>query len=324
VIISIVIATRDRAPQLAATLEAVAAQTSPEPFEIVVVDNLSKDGTAEVVAAAARTGVPVLYIYEPKSGKSHALNTAISRTRGDLLVFIDDDVLPSPGWLAAYAHAFGETAADFAAGRILPLWEEHPPAWMSPALHGVLSIADGGTRRLSLRQGAKDGIMPLGANMAVRRYVIERIGGWNTDLGKLQGTLRTGEDHDFFLRMVDAGFQGVFEPEAVVRHRVPGERLTLRYFRRWFYDNGKVDAQMEQRHPTTDTYLFRVPRYLWRQAVVDASDLLVGLVTFNVKRIVSGITRLEWLAGYVLYSWTSRRRRSISDVAARAATLPRG
>jgi cellulose synthase/poly-beta-1,6-N-acetylglucosamine synthase-like glycosyltransferase len=195
---------------------------------------------------------------------------------------------------------------------------------MSPALHGVLSIADGGTRRLPLREGAKDEIMPLGANMAVRRHVIERIGGWNTDLGKLQGTLRTGEDHELFLRMVDAGFRGVFEPEALVRHRVPGERLNLRYFHRWFYDNGQVDAQMERLHPTTDTYFFRVPRYLWRQAVVDVSSLLLGLVTFNVKRIVAGITGLGWFAGYVLYSWRSRRRRSIPPVAVRTARLSRG
>ena len=321
--ISVIIATRDRAAQLADTLAAITAQQD-QPFEIVVADNASKDDTATVVEAASRRGSQIVYIYEPKPGKSNALNTAIARARGDLLVFTDDDVLPSTGWLAAYARVFQETDADFAAGRILPRWQVPPPAWMSPALHGVLSVADGGTRRLSIRDGAKDAIMPLGANMAVRRRVLDRIGGWNTDLGKLQGTLRTGEDHDFFLRMIDAGFHGVFEPEALVEHRVPAERLKLRYFHRWFYDNGKIDAQMEARYPTTDSYFLGLPRYLWRQALSDVGGVLLGLVTLNAKRLVASITRLEWFAGHVVYSWTSRRRRSTPHVAARTAPLPRG
>src|SRR5919106_4321342 len=210
--ISVVIATRDRARLLASTLEALSRQESPGcPFEILIVDNGSIDDTPGVVAAAAARGpAPVMYLSETGPGKSRALNNAVAHARGDLLVLTDDDVLPSPGWLAAYVRAFSETGADFAAGRILPQWEAPPPRWMSPALHGVLAIPDGGTRRLTLGKGVNDQIMPIGANMAIRRHVLDRIGGWNPDLGKLQGTLRTGEDHEFALKMFDAGFTGVY------------------------------------------------------------------------------------------------------------------
>jgi glucosyl-dolichyl phosphate glucuronosyltransferase len=322
---SVIIATRDRAPLLATTLHALAQQQlSGDGFEIVVVDNASTDDTAGVVAAAARGGMPVAYLYEEKPGKSHALNAAVLRARGDVFVFTDDDVLPSPGWLAAYAQAFRETGADFAAGRIEPLWEAPPPAWMSPALYGVLAVADGGTERLPIREGAKDDIMPLGANMAVRRYVVDQVGGWNPRLGKLQGTLRTGEDHDFFLRMIQAGYEGIFEPAASVRHRVPAERLRLRYFHRWFYDNGRIEAQMEETYPTTDNYLFDIPRYLWRQALSDLAGLFVGLVRLDVKQTVAKATRLEWFVGYLFYRWSPRRRRSVPQLAANTAPLPPG
>lgn len=226
--ISVIIATRDRAPLLEATLEALCAQRSPGcPFEILVVDNGSIDGTPGVVAAAAsRCRVPIVYLTEHKSGKSHALNTAVTHARGDLLVFTDDDVLPSPGWLAAYAQAFSETGADYAAGRIQPLWEAPPPRWLTPTLHGVLAVQDGGTRRLALR-GMSDQVMPIGANMAVRRHVLDSVGGWNPQLGKLKNSLRTGEDHEFALKLVAAGFAGVYEPEASVLHRVSADRLRL-------------------------------------------------------------------------------------------------
>lgn len=311
--ISVVIATRDRARLLAGTLEALARQDSPGcPFEILVVDNASIDDTPAVVAAAAARGpAPVVYLRETGAGKSRALNSAVTRARGDLLVLTDDDVLPAPGWLAAYARAFAETNADYAAGRIQPLWEAPPPRWMSPALYGVLAIPDGGARRLRLARGANEHIMPIGANMAIRRHVLDRVGGWNPDLGKLQGTLRTGEDHEFALKMLDAGLRGVYEPEACVRHRVPPDRLRLGYFHRWFHDNGLIVAGLEERYPSTTRYLFNVPRYLWRQAATDLIGLGSAILTLSRTGVVARHMRLAWFAGYLRGRWRRTRAQSV-------------
>jgi glycosyltransferase involved in cell wall biosynthesis len=309
VIISVVIATRDRAHLLSSTLEALARQEDPGcPWEILVVDNASLAGTPGVVAAAAaRTTVPVVYLRETASGKSRALNSAVTHARGSLLVLTDDDVLPAPGWLAAYARAFEDTNADFAAGRIQPLWEASPPRWMSPALYGVLAIPDGGDRRLHLASGTNEHIMPIGANMAIRRHVLERVGGWNPDLGKLQGTLRTGEDHEFALKMLHAGFTGVYEPQALVRHRVPPDRLRLAYFHRWFHDNGVIVAGLEERFPSTAHYLLNVPRYLWRQAAADVLAMARSLGTVDSRRMVAHHMRLAWFAGYLQGRWRRTR-----------------
>jgi glycosyltransferase involved in cell wall biosynthesis len=306
--ISVIIATRDRAALLRDTLAALAIQDDPgTPVEILVVDNRSIDNTREIVVdSAAALPWPVHYLYEPQSGKSYALNSALARVHGDILVFTDDDVLPARGWLKAFADALAETRADYAVGRIFPLWEAPPPAWMSPALYGVLAVPDGGTSRLRIDGGENHEIMPLGANMAVRRHVVDRVGGWNTTLGKLQGTLRTGEDHEFALRMTSAGFVGVYEPSASVQHRVPGERLQLSYFRRWFYDNGAIEASLEDRYPTTAKYLGKVPRHLWRQSLDDVLRLLLAAVTGDRRTAVARFMRLTWFAGYVRARWQPR------------------
>jgi len=320
-IISVLIATRDRARLLEGTLHALCEQRSPGcSFEILIVDNGSIDSTATVVAEAARrSSVPVTYLTEEKPGKSHALNTAVTRARGDLLAFTDDDVLPSPGWLAAFARAFSETGADYAAGRILPLWEAPPPRWLTPSLHGVLAIPDGGTRRLTLN-GNHDQVMPIGANMAIRRPVLDRVGGWNPELGKLKNTLRTGEDHEFALRLGAAGFRGVYEPEACVLHRVPAERLRLGYFARWFYGNGQMVAGLERDYPSTAHYLLTVPRYLWRQAATDLGSSLTGVLTVDPGRSTAGAMRLAWFAGYLEGRWN---RRDEATVAAARAVISR-
>jgi glycosyltransferase involved in cell wall biosynthesis len=320
--ISVVIATRDRAPLLAATLDAVCAQQSPGcPFEILIVDNGSVDETPQVVAAAARrSSVPVVYLTEQKSGKSHALNTAVGHARGDLLVFTDDDVLPAPGWLAAYAQAFSETGADYAAGRILPLWEAPPPRWLTHSLHGVLAVQDGGTRRLALT-GIHDQVMPIGANMAIRRHVLDSVGGWNPRLGKLKNTLRTGEDHEFALRLVAAGFAGVYEPGASVRHRVSADRLRLAYFLRWCYGNGAIEAGLEEDYPSSAHYLFRVPRYLWRRLATDLVSGVSGIVTADAGRSTNGAMRLAWFAGYLRGRWHGARH--ARNVGAQAPAISR-
>jgi cellulose synthase/poly-beta-1,6-N-acetylglucosamine synthase-like glycosyltransferase len=186
----------------------------------------------------------ILFVAEP--GKSHAVNAALRLTRGDLVAFTDDDVRPDPEWLAGLARGIEDTGADFVAGRILPTWEITPPTWMSPSLYGVLAIPDNGVARLSITSDGPSNVMPIGANMAVRASVIARLGGLRTDLGKLEGSLRTGEDHEFFLRLLHAGCRGTYEPSALVRHLVPASRLDRGYFRRWLLQNGGDVARLER------------------------------------------------------------------------------
>ena len=306
--VTVVIATRDRAELLKRTLAALGTQELEGiDLEVLIADNGSTDRTREVVAEAAAIWPGVVYLHEARPGKSHALNSALAHARGDLLLLTDDDVVPSKGWVQAFAQAFADTGADFGVGRIFPLWEVPPPRWMSEALHGVLAIPDGGARRQLLSKGVHEEIMPIGANMAVRRAVIERIGGWNPDLGKLGGTLRTGEDHEFALRMLAAGFTGVYEPTASVGHHVPASRLRLSYFARWFYDNGAIVAGLERTYPSSPVRLLGVPRYLWRQLARDLRAALGAAVRADLPRLVAACLGVLWFGGFAKSRWSTRR-----------------
>jgi glycosyltransferase involved in cell wall biosynthesis len=307
--ISVVIATRNREALLAETLDALAGQLWPaDRFEILVADNGSTDGTRGVVIrAAARSATPcVHYRYVEEPGKSHAVNAILRDVRGSLVAMTDDDVCPEPDWLDRLAAAFDETGADFVAGRILPRWECEPPSWLSSPLYGVLAIPDNGDVRIALGADGGGNVIPIGANMAVKTSVIRRLGGLRPDLGKLSGTLRTGEDHEFYLRMIQAGCRGVYEPTARVRHFVPRERLVPGYFCRWQYQNGRDVSRLESVHTTTVRRLFGVPRYLWRQAAGDAAAALTGLFVGDKRRRFATIVRLIWFGGYVRGAWWER------------------
>lgn len=313
---SVVIATRNRAALLASTLEALAEQDWPSrAVEVIVADNGSTDRTSGVVArAAARDGGPLVrYLHEPIPGKSAAVNRALGDASGNLIAFTDDDVRPERAWLRSLAVAFDATGSDFVAGRVRPEWEAAPPAWVSPAVYGVIAVPENGDDRIDIRS-ERARVVPIGANMAVRRHVIERIGGLRTDLGKLDGSLRTGEDHEFFLRMIRAGFRGVYEPTAVVHHRVGQERLRRDYFRRWMHQNGRDVARLEQAYvPPVGPRLLGSPRYLWRQAAVDALRAVRAAARGNSAGRFAAASRLLWFAGYLRESWRRSPRRPSAD-----------
>lgn len=305
--VSIVIATRNRERLLAETLAGLGQLRWPKDrLEIIVADNGSTDGTSTVVeSASAQSAAPAIrYLFVPEPGKSFAVNAAFAVARGDILALTDDDVLPDSGWLHHLCAAFAETGADFVAGRIFARWDTPPPAWMSRTLYGVLAIPDNGDVRLEIARD-KPQVVPIGANMAVRAAVVARVGGLRTDLGKLEGTLRTGEDHEFFLRMLTAGYRGVYEPHAVVHHWVPRERLERSYFRKWLYQNGRDVARLQHAHPLRLKTLLGIPRYLWREALGHVWTFVRGAMTGNAAARFAGEVRLYWLAGYVREAWSS-------------------
>ena len=307
--ISVVIATKNRELLLRETLSALVAQEWPrDRYEVLIADNGSIDGTRLAVDRAKQDrGAPrIVYRYVEQPGKSNAVNSLFEEVAADVIALTDDDACPEGNWLRALATAFEETGADFVAGRILPRWEAEPPSWLSSPLHGVLAIPDNGVTRLTIAPDA-DGkhVMTVGANMAVRTGVVRRIGGFRCDLGKLSGTLRTGEDHDFFLRMIDAGYRGVYEPTAVVRHFVPRERLNRQYFRRWLYQNGQDVSRLESTRARATRRLLGVPRYLWRQAAHDAMSMVKAGIAGNERERFAASTRLIWFGGYVRDTWSS-------------------
>ena len=303
--VSIVIATRNRSTLLGRTLAALAAQRWPsERLEIIVADNGSADDTPDTVERACGGRTCIRYLFVPRPGKSHAVNAALAIARGNLVAFTDDDVQPDPAWVVALARTVAVTNADFVAGKIEPIWEVAPPHWMSPALYGVLAIPDNGDKRVEISAEVPSPVMPIGANMAVKASVIARLGGLRTDLGKLSGSLRTGEDHEFFLRLLNAGCRGVYEPAALVHHLVPAERLTRRYFRQWMSQNGRDVARLERTYPAAVPYLCGIPRYLWRDVAANAARAAGASLRGDERQRFARALRLRWFAGYLRDSWS--------------------
>ena len=119
---SIVIATYNRASDLSQTLDSLAGLRPDGPWEVIVVDNNSPDGTRQVVEEAARSfPVELRYLFEREQGRSPALNAGIRAARGEIIATTDDDVRVPADWLDRAAEGLSRLGCDYVGGRVLPI-----------------------------------------------------------------------------------------------------------------------------------------------------------------------------------------------------------
>jgi len=274
--ITVIVPTHNRAQSLRRTLGALRAQVVPSGLsvEVIVVDNASRDRTAEVAGeASASGGWPIRYLYEPRLGVSQARNRGIREARGAVLAFTDDDTVPQPDWLRALWETFEEhEAADCVGGKILPRWLAQPPRWLldRPTLLGHLALLDRGERLHEVKVGEWGWIW--GANLGFRRAAIERVGGFEPWLGARGTRLFRGEDGDMVRRIALNGGKVLYQPKAVVLHCIGPDRMRLAYFRRIIFDSAYGRARLSG-DPSTGK---RAPLWRYRQCVQRGVDALRG------------------------------------------------
>ena len=279
------ISTRNRCALLSHALDALTHQHHQAnlDYEIVVVDNASTDDTRQTVEAFAAAGARVRYVHEPRLGVSYGRNTGIQVSTAPIIAFTDDDNVVNERWVAtikALLDAYPDAWA--VGGPIVGDWPSDIPAWLDRQHWGPLAILDYGRR--TFYTSARDPRCLLTANLAFRREVFDRIGGFSADYPRCQ-------DHELLVRLWRAGGRALYAPELVVDATIPKERLTRRYHHEWHARHGHFSAQMRNEElldsagglrpePLTGSYLFGVPSHvfaeLWR-ALWQSLALLVRL-----------------------------------------------
>ena len=242
---SVVVCTRDQSRSLAETLEAVLALSSPFPWELLVVDNASRDDTLAVARSCAeRHRERVRVEIEPVVGLSAARNCGVRHARGEWIAFLDDDALPSPGWLEAYERALGEQNVLSAGGPVEPIYSSALPPWFDARFLPYLTVWDLGAEPLDLRYNE----LPRGANVAYRREAFERVGEFDRRLGRSGRSLRSCEEIELGLRLERSGFRTLYAPEARVGHRVDASRVTPEWLVGRFAAQGFSEAILDWKH----------------------------------------------------------------------------
>lgn len=273
--------TVERRPLLEGLIDSVAGGTVL-PAEVVIVVDRNPGLYADL--AGRDWPLPVRVLASPGSGLAAARNAGWRALSSSLIAFIDDDAVAAPRWLEELVEGVRTHRADVIGGRIDPRWTGDEPGWYSPLLGWVVGCTYAGmpTEPSRVRN-------VIGCNMLFRRELLERLGGFDTTLGRSGSGLAGCEETELCIRANAAGATVILIPGARVEQVLPSERATWSHaIRRGWYEGRSKRMLVALHGPVLGTEN-RYARSLLRTVVRDvvrgvtrasATDLAhaVGLV----------------------------------------------
>lgn len=242
IMLSIIICTYNRDPYIYNVLKSIADNDFPfSEYEIVLVNNNSTDNTAAECERFQKDfpQVAFQYVIEKNQGLSYARNRGIAESKGEILIYVDDDATVNDKYLRTFDDFFrNDPQAMAAGGPIIPVYETAVPAWMS---HYTKNLITGYLYWGSKVKEFTNGRFPGGGNAAYRKEVFEQVGLFNVDLGRKGNSLAGAEEKDIFDKMRDRGMRFYYLPDAILYHIIPAKKLTKDYFDRLTYSIGQSE-----------------------------------------------------------------------------------
>jgi glycosyltransferase involved in cell wall biosynthesis len=221
-LLSIVICTYNRANLLRIAIESVLQQEFPvDQYELLIVDNNSKDNTRELVLEIAQSHPQIRYIFEENQGLSIARNRGWKEAKGKYVIYLDDDGKAQLGWLTAAQKAASTHEPLLFGGPNFALYLKPKPLWFKDE-YGSFTLGK------SARPLA-DGEFLTGCNFAVRRSLFESIGGFRPDFGMDGNKIAYGEETELQLRIREQNPAALvlYEPDMAIWHLVRLDKLSL-------------------------------------------------------------------------------------------------
>lgn len=297
--LTVIMASHNGARTLPTVLEAYQRiEAPPADWKLVVADNASTDDTPAILQRA--TGLlPLTTLRVSTPGKNHALNAALDHREGDLVVFTDDDAIPSPHWLRELRRAADlHPEFDVFGGAILPRWEREPEAWLLDWVPHDMTYT-------LTQKGRGDGPLAAtqvgGLNMAVRAELFNSGHRFDPRIGpKSGGTYAMGSETEFTLRMAQHGHQAWFVSGAVVEHMIRAFQMERRWILARAIRYGRCICRRDrQRGLSPPADLWGMPRWMFRDVAARSVSLLGAKLAGNARRAFEEAWHLHYDWGYL-------------------------
>lgn len=278
--LSVIVCTYDlqNYANLKETLDSLLRQ-SQKPAEIIVVvdgeqplaDKVSADysGQTNLMTITTEKGLSI----------TQARNVGIRAASADIIAFTDDDVVVDKDWVASLARTYQETGAISVGGKVLPIWVSGEPEHLPEELYWLVGVTHAGFAEDKITE-VRD---TFGPNMSFKREVFEIVGYFNEDLdwARYRTSYIQGEESEFCSRMKHKLGSGViYNPEAIVCHKVPQAKLKLGMLLKRSFYQGYSKALIQK--------LLASPDYLESERLY-LKKLVLEYVPARLKKIFSGV-----------------------------------
>jgi glycosyltransferase involved in cell wall biosynthesis len=239
-LLSIIICTYNRAERLVDCLDSIVKQQAfPDSFEVIIVDNNSMDKTKELVSQYNNKVPNLRYVFEGNQGLSYARNRGCGEAKAPCLVYLDDDAMAPPEYLVNIARVIKEHAPDILGGPVYPYYTTPKPRWFKDEYE---------IRKYAAKSGFSAAAAVSGGNFIIRKKLLEKIGGFDVNLGMIGNKLGLGEERkvleQYRASTPPAGQRVYYALECYVTHHVPPEKMRLTYIMKRAYIAGKRSQEV--------------------------------------------------------------------------------
>ncbi len=237
--------TKDRHSDVLRCVESLFNQTEKPDEVILVLDPV--DALIEFYREIIPSKVKI--VASSGFGLSNARNTGIENARGDVIAFIDDDAWADEQWLERTVENYEDDIVYGVGGKIVPVFDEGRPKWLPEELDWIVGCTYKG-----MPETKAEVRNPLGANMSFRREAFEIAGLFRTEVGRYGKKLLGSEETEFSMRLrrLKPDVKIVYDPSAVVYHRVPTQRSNLRYALKRAYYEGYSKAILSKEYKLSE------------------------------------------------------------------------
>lgn len=253
--LSVIIPTLNRCQSLENVLKCLVAQDlAPEIFEILVIDNGSEDSTKEIVNKYINEypSINIKFLTSSPKGLLSGRQEGIKKALGDVLTFLDDDIITWQGFLSSILETFqNHPDVVIAGGPCTPQYEEIPPIWVESFnnknvdyyRNGYLSICNYG--KVEKEISPKD---IWGLNFSIKKDILTQFRGFFPDGVPEEKLIFRGSGESGITDLLEEkGFKGWYSPKICVSHVIPKKRLTKEYFLKRAFSQGISESYQDIR-----------------------------------------------------------------------------
>jgi surface carbohydrate biosynthesis protein len=257
--LSVIVCTYNRSELLDGCLASLVSQeVDSHLYEIIVVDNNSKDDTFALVSKYISNHENIRYVIESRQGLSHARNTGSNEARGSYLAYIDDDAVVPQGYLSSLLKVINKQMPDIIGGPIYPYYTTRKPSWFKDTYE---------TRKFATSNGFSTTCRISGGNFIIRKSILEQIGMFDPNFGMVGDKIRLGEERvllEEYRKKVPLENQRVYYSlDCYINHYVSPQKMTIRYMIKRYYVVGRTASRIKQKEP--HTAIKRIKQYIPNQ-----------------------------------------------------------
>lgn len=309
--VSIIICCYNARERIIPTLQALQQQVSPSfPWEVVVVDNASTDGTGEQAQKTwdQNPVAPIKVVREEKPGLIHARHKGLETAKYDLVSFIDDDNWVEPSWVVKVGEVFArDPQIGACGGRSIAAFEKHEPEWFPRYQH---QFAVGKQAEASGYVETTKGFL-WGAGLSFRRELWTRLrqaGYENLTVGRQGKNMMAGEDSELCYAFRLMGYRLYYRDDLVLHHYMPEGRMHFPYVLKMNVGFGLSHARLNCYRVLLDPGFQMRPWWIeWLATWKNNSRLKLKLL-FSSKQKEEDAVTLAYYTGYARQLWKDKGR----------------